>query len=129
MSCRTTRPPMKPVAPVTKYFVQALRAVHMDGGYLTTGAERGSSTGKTMLPLFEVEPAANQTNLRPSTFIGHEVLSAVEAVPMAKPLTHKLIRSHLAAGKMDPGAEIALKRAQALLQDAPRTLAWRDCEH
>ena len=35
--------------------------VHMEGRYLTTGAERGSSTGRTMLPLFEVEPAASQT--------------------------------------------------------------------
>src|SRR2546425_6249528 len=50
MSCRTTRPPMKPVAPVTKCFVQALRAVHMEGRYLTTGAERGSSTGKRCYP-------------------------------------------------------------------------------
>src|SRR5438132_6202648 len=119
---------MKPVAPVTKYFVQALRAFHMDGGYLTTGAERGSSTGRTKLPLFEVEPAANQTNLRPSTFIGHEVLSAVEGAAMAEPLTHKLIRSHLAEGKMDPGEEIALKMDQALLQDATGTLAWLEFE-
>src|SRR5207244_765811 len=49
-------------------FVQALRALHMDGGYLTTGAERGSSTGKSTLPLFEVEPATSQTtsNRQPS---------------------------------------------------------------
>ena len=32
---------------------------------------------------------------------------------MAKPLTHKLIRSHLAEGKMDPGEEIALKMDQS----------------
>src|SRR5437899_9704202 len=47
---------------------------------------------------------------------------------MAKPLTHKLIRSHLAEGKMDPGEEIALKMDQALLQDATGTLAWLEFE-
>ena len=47
---------------------------------------------------------------------------------MAKPLTHKLIRSHLAEGKMDPGEEISLKMDQALLQDATGTLAWLEFE-
>src|SRR3989449_5190165 len=47
---------------------------------------------------------------------------------MAKPLTHKLIRSHLAEGKMEPGTEIALKMDQALLQDATGTLAWLEFE-
>src|SRR5439155_27385123 len=47
---------------------------------------------------------------------------------MAKPLTHKLIRSHLAEGKMDRGEEVPLKVDQALLQDATGTLAWLEFE-
>ena len=36
---------------------------------------------------------------------------------MGETLTHKLIRSHLADGAMNPGDEIALGMDQALLQD------------
>jgi aconitate hydratase len=43
-------------------------------------------------------------------------------------LTHKLVRSHLADGKMQAGEEIALKMDQALLQDATGTLAWLQFE-
>src|SRR5438132_934421 len=43
---------------------------------------------------------------------------------MGETLTHKLIRSHLADGAMNPGDEIALGMDQALLQDATGTLAW-----
>src|SRR5437870_12838695 len=72
--------------------------------------------------------APDPTNRQRSTFIGHEVFSAVEGAPMAESLTRKLIRSHLAEGKMDPGEEIALKMDQALLQDATGTLAWLQFE-
>ena len=47
---------------------------------------------------------------------------------MPETLAHKLIRSHLAEGKMHPGEEIALKMDQALLQDATGTLAWLEFE-
>lgn len=47
---------------------------------------------------------------------------------MGEPLTHKLIRTHLAEGKMQTHEEIALKMDQALLQDATGTLAWLEFE-
>src|SRR3989449_3341091 len=47
---------------------------------------------------------------------------------MGETLTHKLIRSHLADGRMNPGDEIALRMDQALLQDATGTLAWLEFE-
>src|SRR2546428_146684 len=47
---------------------------------------------------------------------------------MGETLTHKLIRSHLADGSMNPGDEIALGMDQALLQDATGTLAWLEFE-
>src|SRR3989442_6263889 len=47
---------------------------------------------------------------------------------MGETLTHKLIRSHLADGAMNPGDEIALRMDQALLQDATGTLAWLEFE-
>src|SRR6058998_217714 len=47
---------------------------------------------------------------------------------MGETLTHKLIRSHLADGAMNPGDEIALGMDQALLQDATGTLAWLEFE-
>src|SRR5438128_2447763 len=47
---------------------------------------------------------------------------------MGETLTHKLIRSHLDDGAMNPGDEIALRMDQALLQDATGTLAWLEFE-
>src|SRR5437667_8937978 len=47
---------------------------------------------------------------------------------MGETLTHKLIRSQLADGAMNPDDEIALRMDQALLQDATGTLAWLECE-
>ncbi len=47
---------------------------------------------------------------------------------MGENLTRKLIRSHLADGRMNPGDEIALRMDQALLQDATGTLAWLEFE-
>src|SRR2546426_3795347 len=47
---------------------------------------------------------------------------------MGETLTHKLIRSHLADGSMNPGDEVAINMDQALLQDATGTLAWLEFE-
>jgi len=47
---------------------------------------------------------------------------------MGEPLTHKLIRTHLAEGKMQTHEEIALRMDQALLQDATGTVAWLEFE-
>src|SRR5207245_9964087 len=62
------------------------------------------------------------------TFIGYEGLTTPGDVSMGETLTHKLIRSHLADGSMNPGDEIALGMVQALLQDATGTLAWLEFE-
>ncbi|HEX9340798.1 MAG TPA: aconitate hydratase [Thermoplasmata archaeon] len=43
-------------------------------------------------------------------------------------LTHKLVKSHLADGKMQAGEEIAIRMDQTLLQDATGTLAWLEFE-
>jgi len=43
---------------------------------------------------------------------------------MAKTLAEKLIETHLVSGKMEPGAEIALKIDQTLTQDATGTMAY-----
>jgi len=43
-------------------------------------------------------------------------------------LTRKLVKSHLAEGKTQPGEEIGLRMDQALLQDATGTLAWLEFE-
>lgn len=47
---------------------------------------------------------------------------------MAENLARKIIKAHLAEGKMEPGGEVALKMDQALLQDATGTLAWLEFE-
>jgi aconitate hydratase len=47
---------------------------------------------------------------------------------MPENLTRKIIKAHLADGKMEPGSEIALTMDQALLQDATGTLAWLEFE-
>jgi predicted aconitate hydratase len=47
---------------------------------------------------------------------------------MAFNLTHTLINSHLLSGSMQPGAEIALRVDQALLQDALGTLVMLELE-
>ena len=47
---------------------------------------------------------------------------------MPTSLAHKLIKKHLADGRMVPGEEIALRMDQALLQDATGTLAWLEFE-
>src|SRR3989304_4413094 len=61
-------------------------------------------------------------------FIREEVFSAREGARMGESLTYKLIRTHLAEGKMHPHEEIALAMDQALLQDATGTLAWLEFE-
>ena len=61
-------------------------------------------------------------------FIREEVFSAREGARMGESLTYKLIRTHLAEGKMHPHEEIALTMDQALLQDATGTLAWLEFE-
>lgn len=43
-------------------------------------------------------------------------------------LTHKIIKAHLAEGKMTPGEEIGIRMDQALLQDATGTVAWLEFE-
>jgi len=43
-------------------------------------------------------------------------------------LAHKVIKKHLADGRMVPGEEIAMRMDQALLQDATGTLAWLEFE-
>lgn len=47
---------------------------------------------------------------------------------MPSTLTHKLVKGHLADGRMTSGEEIALRMDQALLQDATGTLAWLEFE-
>lgn len=47
---------------------------------------------------------------------------------MATNLTHKIIQSHLLAGKLQPGEEIALKIDHALLQDATGTMVMLEFE-
>ncbi len=47
---------------------------------------------------------------------------------MPENLTRKIIRAHLAEGKMEAGSEVALRIDQALLQDATGTLAWLEFE-
>jgi aconitate hydratase len=54
--------------------------------------------------------------------------SAAPGISMGDTLTHKLIKSHLAEGRMQPHEEIALRMDQALLQDATGTLAWLEFE-
>src|SRR3989449_2986843 len=43
-------------------------------------------------------------------------------------LAHKILKKHLAKGRMVPGEEIAIGMDQALLQDATGTLAWLEFE-
>src|SRR5437867_6217897 len=43
-------------------------------------------------------------------------------------LAHKVIKKHLAEGRMVPGEEIGMRMDQALLQDATGTLAWLEFE-
>jgi aconitate hydratase len=47
---------------------------------------------------------------------------------MALSLTHKIIKKHLAEGRLVSGEEIAIRMDQALLQDATGTLAWLEFE-
>ncbi|MCX2723947.1 aconitate hydratase [Roseibium salinum] len=47
---------------------------------------------------------------------------------MGKPVAHKLLETHLVDGQMEPGAEIALRMDQALLQDATGTLVMLTLE-
>ena len=47
---------------------------------------------------------------------------------MALNVTQKLIQSHLIGGEMAPGAEIALRMDQALLQDVLGTLVMLELE-
>jgi len=47
---------------------------------------------------------------------------------MADNVTTKILRAHLAGGKLEAGTEVALKMDQALLQDATGTLAWLEFE-
>ncbi|MBW6392307.1 aconitate hydratase [Billgrantia antri] len=47
---------------------------------------------------------------------------------MADTLSHKLIRSHLVGGEMEPGQEIALRMDQALLQDILGTLVMLELD-
>lgn len=47
---------------------------------------------------------------------------------MALNLTQKIIKAHLAEGKMDPGSEIAIKIDQTLTQDATGTMAYLEFE-
>ncbi len=47
---------------------------------------------------------------------------------MARNLAHKIIASHLAAGELAPGADIAIKIDQTLTQDATGTLAALEFE-
>jgi len=47
---------------------------------------------------------------------------------MSLNLTHKLIREHLVAGKMQPGQEIAVRIDQTLTQDATGTLVMLELE-
>ncbi|HEU4436145.1 MAG TPA: aconitate hydratase [candidate division Zixibacteria bacterium] len=47
---------------------------------------------------------------------------------MAQNAAQKIIGSHLADGQMKPGAEIAVKIDQNLLQDATGTMAWLEFE-
>ena len=54
-----------------------------------------------------------------STLIGYEGLTTPGDVAMGETLTHKLIRSHLADGSMNPGDEVAIRMDQALLQINP----------
>ena len=44
---------------------------------------------------------------------------------MGENLTHKIIREHLAEGRMIPGEEIALCIDQTLIQDATGTMVWQ----
>lgn len=47
---------------------------------------------------------------------------------MALNLTQKIIKAHLAEGKMEPGTEIAIKIDQTLTQDATGTMAYLEFE-
>ncbi|MHB8157052.1 MAG: aconitate hydratase [Desulfocucumaceae bacterium] len=47
---------------------------------------------------------------------------------MARNLTQKIIKAHLAEGKMEPGCEIALRIDQTLTQDATGTMAYLEFE-
>ncbi len=47
---------------------------------------------------------------------------------MGKTLTHKLIESHLAAGRIEPGFEIGIRIDQTLTQDATGTMAYLQFE-
>src|SRR5207249_843602 len=47
---------------------------------------------------------------------------------MAQSLAHKVIKKHLADGRMVPGEEIGIRMDQTLLQDATGTLAWLEFE-
>jgi aconitate hydratase len=47
---------------------------------------------------------------------------------MDESLTHKIIRSHLANGEMNVGAEIGIRIDQTLVQDATGTMVWMQFE-
>ena len=47
---------------------------------------------------------------------------------VGKTLTHKLIESHLAAGRIEPGREIGIRIDQTLTQDATGTMAYLQFE-
>ena len=47
---------------------------------------------------------------------------------VGKTLTHKLIESHLAAGRIEPGSEIGIRIDQTLTQDATGTMAYLQFE-
>jgi aconitate hydratase len=47
---------------------------------------------------------------------------------MSSNLTHKIIESHLIAGRINPGEEIAVKIDHALLQDATGTMVMLEFE-
>src|SRR2546422_9803291 len=126
-SCLVTRPRMKPVGPVTKYFAGAGLLGATNRLRLDNGAHRSSTRCGAESTLFKVN-STTPLGRTASTFIAHEGLPPSRGSSVGETLTHKLIRSHLAEGTTHPGDEIAVRMDQALLQDATGTLAWLEFE-
>src|SRR5208337_2249212 len=49
-------------------------------------------------------------------------------VSMGKNLTHKILKTHIVAGQLTPGSEIAIKIDHTLLQDATATVVMLEFE-
>src|SRR5437879_2936273 len=126
-SCLVMRPPMKPVAPVTKYFAVDGLLGATNRLRLDNGAHRSSTRCGAESTLFKVN-STTPLGRTASTFIAHEGLPPSRGSSVGETLTHKLIRSHLAEGTTHPGDEIAVRMDQALLQHATGTLAWLEFE-